>query len=74
MGRTKSSAERKRQIRKAVKKPSDKIQNYSTKYKEAKRKERERYLRRKAACKIKTISQITKREKRLQRKEWGTEK
>nr|CAI5840228.1 unnamed protein product [Callosobruchus analis] len=56
--------------RESMKKLLEKIKNDPVLYEESKRRENERYLARKTAGKIKTIDQMSTREKRKIRKEW----
>ncbi|CAH1111561.1 unnamed protein product [Psylliodes chrysocephalus] len=65
-----SDEERKQKQRETVKRFREKIRNNSNKYEEAKRNERERYYNRKEVGKIKSISQMSYRERSQQRKEW----
>ncbi|CAH1974460.1 unnamed protein product [Acanthoscelides obtectus] len=62
--------EKKTRQREAMRRLRESRRQDPEKYEEDKRKERERYYRRKEAGQIKTIDQMSEREKRNQRKEW----
>ena len=63
--------EKLRRIKKeSEQKRRDKIRNDPILYEEAKKRERERYHKRKAEGKIKNISQLSAREKRVRRQKW----
>lgn len=71
MGRaTNATKEYKEKQKERMRKNREKIKNDPVKYEQQKQRERERYHRRKAASKIKIVSQMTEREKRLKRKQW----
>lgn len=67
--KAKDSEERKKKTE-AMRKIRQAIRNDPIAYEESKRKERERYHKRKAEGKIKLIKDLKEREKRIQRKAW----